>query len=131
LICLQTELAKEIPKIKTDSINEAQSFDVLSLNLIDKQMPTCFESLWLKEEFDFNKTTDNLVVINLRIIDKIKLSQNIRSCKYHVIYSESPYQILDFIKRYKESRLEIVKIIFLKNDEFEVKQFLFLIKILN
>jgi len=131
LICLHTELAKEIPKIKTDSIIEAQSFDVLSMNIIDKQIPTCFGSLWLKEEFEFNPSADNLVVINLRIIDKIKLSQNIKFCRYHVIYSESPYQILDFIKRYKESRLEIVKIIFLRNDEYEVKQFLFLIKILN
>jgi hypothetical protein len=124
-------LAQEIPKIKTDNRDKPYSFDVLSLNIIDKQKPTCFGSLWLKEEYEFMQSAENLVVINLRIIDKLKLSQNVKLCKYHVIYSESPYQILDFIKRYKESRIEIVKIINLKNEEFEVKQFLFLIKLLN
>lgn len=104
----------------------------MSLNIIDKQHLPCFESLLLKEEeLEIKNSDENLVVINLRLIDKIELSQKIRYCKYHAIYSESPYQILDFMKRYKERRIQIVKIIFLKNEEFEVKEYLFLIKILN
>ena len=67
-------------------------------------------------------------MINLRNIDKIRINNLIKNCNFQIILSESLPQILDFLKKYREIKIEIVKIILLKNEEFEVKEYIFLIK---
>ena len=132
LIFPQTTFNSEISKIKTDLEKDPQRFNILSLKIIDEDKPTIFEKMSLKEEdYDSKNSENDLVVINLRLIDKIKISEIVKRCKYHVIFSESLYQIIDYIKNYKEMKIEIMKIFFLKNNDFEVKEYLILLKILN
>ena len=95
----------------------------------DKEKSTCFENLSLKfEDINFTDSKNNLLVINLRNIDKIRINNLIKNCNFQIILSESLPQILDFLKKYREIKIEIVKIILLKNEEFEVKEYIFLIK---
>lgn len=130
LIFPHSSFAEEASKIKSDqTFLESFKFDILSINLRDKEKSTSFEKITLKvEQAEFNNTLNNLLVLDLRKIERLSLNNLIKVCNFQIIFCESINQILDFFKKFKEIKIQIIRIILLRNEQFGLNEYLFFIK---
>jgi hypothetical protein len=75
-------------------------------------------------------TNENVISINLRL-GKVKVDKIISKIKYHLLFSNSFAQILDFIKNYSGSDIKFHKVIITKNTDHRVNEIILALEVLN